>query len=157
MPRLVGFLGFVGPNLDTPGIRADRGDLLLLAPIAIFKFHTRCVATRIAAPVLFSAAALHLAGADNDEIAAADRDILVLGAFVEFVVGNALAIGHPLDAAITRDVEQHAAPNHFALGMLDAENVKPLGIDQLGVVAVIGLVLIKNVAERIPMRGALHA
>ena len=33
----------------------------------------------------------------------------------------------------------------------------PLGVDQLGVVAVVGLVLVEDVAERIPVGGALHA
>ena len=62
-----------------------------------------------------------------------------------------------LHAAKARDVEQHAAADHLVLRMLDAEHVEALGIDQLGVVAVIGLVLVEDVAERIPMRGALHA
>src|SRR5205807_7596014 len=152
-----GLLGLVGADFDAPSIGADRGDLFILAPIAIFELHSGCIAAGIAAPVFFGETALHLAGANDDEIAAADRDILVLGAFIEFVVGNALAVGHPLDAAIARNVEQHAAPDHFALGMLDAEHVEALGIDQLGVVAVIGFVLVEDVAERVPMRGALHA
>ena len=41
--------------------------------------------------------------------------------------------------------------------MLDAEHVEALGIDQLGIMAVIGLVLIEDVAERVPVRRALHA
>ncbi len=41
--------------------------------------------------------------------------------------------------------------------MLDAEHAQPLGIDQLGVVAVVGLVLVEDVAERVPMRRALDA
>src|SRR6185437_7081370 len=41
--------------------------------------------------------------------------------------------------------------------MLDSENVEALGVDQLGVIAVIGLVFVEDVAERIPVRGALHA
>ena len=61
------------------------------------------------------------------------------------------------DAAEARDVEQHAAPDHLALGILDAEHGKAARVDQLGVVAVIGLVLVEDVAERVPMRGALHA
>ena len=35
--------------------------------------------------------------------------------------------------------------------------LKPARVDQLGVVAVIGLVLVEHVAERVPVRGALHA
>ena len=91
------------------------------------------------------------------EIAAPDRDVLLLGAFVEFVVGDAFAVLHPFHAAEARDVEQHAAPDHLVLGMLDAEHVQPARVDQLGVVAVIGLVLVEHVAERVPVGGALHA
>src|SRR5215469_4724058 len=110
VPRLVGLLGFVWANFDAPSIGADRGDLFFLAPIAIFELHTGRLATGIAAPVLFGETPLHLSRADDDEIAATDRDILILGAFVEFVVGNAFAVGHPFDAAVARDIEQHAAP-----------------------------------------------
>ena len=35
--------------------------------------------------------------------------------------------------------------------------LRPLEIDELGIVAVIGLVLVEDMAERVPMRGALHA
>ena len=41
--------------------------------------------------------------------------------------------------------------------MLDAEHVEAARVDQLGVVAVVGLVLVEDVAERVPVRGALHA
>ena len=41
--------------------------------------------------------------------------------------------------------------------MLDAEHAQPLAVDQLGVVAVVGLVLVEDVAERIPVRRALDA
>src|SRR6516162_3597083 len=92
VPRLVGFLGFVGTNLDTPGIGADRGNLFVLAPITVFKLHAGRVAAGVAAPVLFGETTLHLSSADDDEIAATDRDILVFGAFVELVIGNALAV-----------------------------------------------------------------
>ena len=84
-------------------------------------------------------------------------DVLLLGALVEFVVGDALAVLHPFHAAEARDVEQHAAADHLVLGMLDAEHGEAARVDQLGVVAVIGLVLVEDVAERVPMRGALHA
>src|SRR5207245_2435585 len=71
--------------------------------------------------------------------------------------GNAFAVLEPVDAAETRDVEQHAAPHHLVLGMLDAQHVQPLGVDELGVIAVVGLVLVEDVPERIPVRGPLHA
>ena len=68
-----------------------------------------------------------------------------------------LAVLEPVDAAEAGDVEEHAAAGHLALGMLDAEHVEAARVDQLGVMAVIGLVLVEDVAERVPMGGALNA
>src|SRR5215813_9166217 len=157
VPGLVCLRGFVRPHLDAPGIRADGGDLFVLAPIAILELDPGRVAAGVTAPFLLLEAALHLSGADDDEVAAADLDLLLLGALVELVVGNGFAVLEPVDAAETRDVEQHAAPHHLVLGMLDAQHVQPFGIDQLGVIAVIGLVLVEDVPERIPVSRPLHA
>src|SRR5262249_46015195 len=99
-------------------------------------------------------AALHLSGANDDEVAAADLDLLLLGALVELVVGNGFTVLEPVDAAEARDVEQHAAPRHLVLGMLDSQHVQPFCIDQL---CVIGLVLVEDVPERIPVSRPLHA
>src|SRR6516165_11081168 len=106
MPGLVGFRGLVGPHLDAPGIGADRGDLFPLAPIAVLELDPRRIAAGVAAPYLLAQAALHLAGAHDDEVAAPDGDPLLLGAGVELVVGNALAVLHPRHAAEARDIEQ---------------------------------------------------
>src|ERR1700731_3883043 len=113
VPRLVGFRGLVRPHLDAPGVGADRRDLFLLTPVAILEFDARRITASITAPLLFADAALHLPGTDYDEVAAANGDVLILGAFVEFVVGDAFAVGHPFHAAKARDVEQHAAADHF--------------------------------------------
>src|SRR5215831_12993714 len=157
VPGLVRFRGLVRPHLDAPGIRADGGELFLLAPVAVLELDAGRVAAGVAAPFFLAEAALHLAGANDDEVAAADLDLLLLGASVELVVGNAFAVLEPVDAAETRDVEQHAAPHHLVLGMLDTQHVKPLGVDELGVIAVVGLVLVEDVPERIPVSGPLHA
>src|ERR1700731_444616 len=79
VPRLVGFRGFVRPHLDAPGVGADRRDFLFLAPVAVLELDARRVSAGIAAPLLLNYATLHLPGADDDEIAAADGDVLVLG------------------------------------------------------------------------------
>src|SRR5712671_2842566 len=157
MPGLVCFRGLVRPHLDAPGVGADRRDLLVLAPVAVLELDPGRVAARIAAPDAFLEAAFHLPGPDDDEVAVPDVDILRLGAFVEFGVGNAFAILEPWHAAKAGDVEQHAAPDHLVLGMLDPEHVEALGVDELGVVSVIGLVLVKHMAERVPMGRALDA
>src|SRR5215471_15554611 len=157
VPGLVRFRGLVRPHLDTPGIRADGGDLFVLAPIAILEPDAGRVAAGVAAPFFLLETALHLAGANDDKVAATDLDLLLLGALVELVVGNGFAVLEPVDAAQTCDVEQHAAPHHLVLGMLDAQHVQPFGVDELGIIAVVGLVFVEDVSERIPVRGPLHA
>src|SRR5215475_6223283 len=157
VPGLVGLPGLVRPDLHAPGIGADRRDLFLLAPVAVLELDAGGVAARIAAPVLLHEAALHLAGADDDEVAATDLDVLALGALVEFVVGDALPVLQPVDAALARDIEQHTAPHHLVLGMLDAEDVQPVGVDEPGVVAVVSLLFVEDVAERVPMGRTLDA
>src|SRR5664279_1302816 len=68
VPGLVGFLGLVRPHLDAPGVGADSGDLLVLAPIAILELDAGRVAAGIAAPVVLGVASLHMAGAHGDGI-----------------------------------------------------------------------------------------
>src|SRR5205823_1889739 len=79
VPGLIRLGGLVRPHLDAPGVGADGGDLLVLAPVAVLELHARRVAAGIAAPLLLLQAAFHLPGADEDEVAASDRDVLVLG------------------------------------------------------------------------------
>src|SRR5260370_36544051 len=121
VPGLVDLGGFVGPHLDAPGIGADRRDLLFLAPVAILELDARRVAARIAAPFARLQAALHLPGAKNHEVAAADFHVLRLRGLVELVVGYAVAVLEIIDAFLARDVEQHAAPDHPGARVLDAE------------------------------------
>src|SRR5499426_1434260 len=116
VPGLVRLGGLVRPHLDAPGVGADRGDLFLLAPVAVLELDAGRIAAGIATPFLLLQATLHLAGADDDEVAASDGDVLVLGALVELVIGDAFAVLQPVDAAEAGDVEQHAAPHHLAPG-----------------------------------------
>src|SRR5262249_53564480 len=90
VPPLVDLGRLVRPHLDAPGVRADRRDLSFLAPIAVLEFHSRRVAAGIAAPFARLQPLLHLAGADDHEIAAADFHVLRLGGRVELVVGYAV-------------------------------------------------------------------
>src|SRR6476660_7844448 len=105
MPRLIGIFGFVRSYFHAPSVSANRGDLLFLAPVTIFEFHAGRVSASIAAPFALGQTAFHLSGADNDKIAFADLHILLLSAFIEFIIGNAFAILHPFHAAKARDVE----------------------------------------------------
>src|SRR5512139_1909001 len=88
VPWLVGFRGFVRAYFNAPGVGADRRDLLFLTPVAILELDAGRVAASIATPVLFSQAVFHLAGAHDHKVTAPDGDVLLLGAHVEFVVGN---------------------------------------------------------------------
>src|SRR5262244_765620 len=54
VPWLVRLGGLVRPHLDAPGVRADRRDLLVLAPVAILELHAGRVAARVAAPFLLA-------------------------------------------------------------------------------------------------------
>src|SRR4029078_6838874 len=71
VPRLVRLGGLVGPHLAAPGVGADRGALLLLTPVAVLELPAGRVAAGIAAPLFLRHAALHLAGAHDDEVALA--------------------------------------------------------------------------------------
>src|SRR5262249_8741220 len=113
MPGLVGLGRLVRSHLDAPGVGTDGGDLFLLAPVAVLELDARGVAAGIAAPFFLLQAALHLPGANDHEIAAADRDLVLLGAGVELVIGDAFAVLEPVDAAKARDVEQHTASHHL--------------------------------------------
>ena len=84
-------------------------------------------------------------------------DVLLLGAFVELVVGDAFAVLEPVDAADGARCRAARRGRPSCCGVLDAEHGEAARVDQLGVVAVVGLVLVEDVAERIPMRRALHA
>src|SRR5215475_15036025 len=59
VPGLVRFGGFVRPHLDAPSIGADRGHLLVLAPVAVLELHAGRIAASIPTPLAFLEAALH--------------------------------------------------------------------------------------------------
>src|SRR5262249_60885421 len=105
----------VRSHLYAPRVGANGRNFLVLAPIAILELDAGRVATRVAAPFLLLETALQLSGADDDEIAPADLDVLLLGATVEFVVGNTGAVLRPVRAAETRDIDQHTATRNPAL------------------------------------------
>jgi hypothetical protein len=97
-----------------------------------------------------------LSGTQDDEVAAPDLDVLLLGALVELVVGDGVAILQPIDAAKPRHVEQDAAADHLAPGMLDAELAEAVAIDLTRVEAVVHLVFVEDAAERVPVGRGLH-
>src|SRR5581483_1165249 len=121
VPGLVDVLGLVGAHLHPPGVGADPGHLVRVEPVAALELEARRVAAGIAAPVAAPVAGLHLAGADDDEVASADVDLLRRSAGIEIVVGDALPVGQGLDALPPGDVEKYAAADELVLGVLNAE------------------------------------
>src|SRR5258708_116320 len=70
-----------------------------------------------------------------------------------------LEMGSPsevLDPFVAGDIEEPAAPHHLAPGVLDAELAQAVAVDLARIEAVVHLLLIEDVAERIPMGRALH-
>src|SRR5262249_50519336 len=155
VPRLVRLHGLIGTHLDTPGVGADGGDLLFLAPVAVLELDPRSVAAREGAPALREAF-LQLPGADDHEIAAADRDAVCACARVKLGVRYAVAVRQVLHVLETRDIKQYAAPDHLVARMFDAKLAEAVAIDQPGVVAVVHPFLVEDMAERVPMGRALH-
>src|SRR5262249_42276067 len=60
VPRLVRLGGLVGADLDAPSVRADRGDLLVVAPVAVLELDAGRIAARVTAPGPLLEATLHL-------------------------------------------------------------------------------------------------
>src|SRR5205814_317139 len=109
-----------------------------------------------AVPALGGEAALHLAGAHDEIVAALERDALLLGGIVEIGAGDAVTVAKRFLAECARDVEEHTAADHLVLGLFDAAFLRAGGGDLAAVVAVPHVVLIEHVAEPIPLRAALQ-
>src|SRR6185437_12050990 len=109
-------------------------------------------AASVAGPILARQTTLLLPGAGDHEIAPANLDPLRFGAAVEIVVADGVAVLKPVDALPARHVEQHAATGHLVAHMLDPELFGAARVDELGVVAVVHLVVQENVTERVPLR-----
>src|SRR3954469_4780540 len=76
-------LGFVRPHLAAPGVGGERGELGALDPGERLEGEARSVAAGIAVPAPGLELRLHLAGAHDDEITAAQLDLLDRGSFIQ--------------------------------------------------------------------------
>src|ERR1051325_1265298 len=93
VPGLVdAVLALVRPHLAAPGVGGERRKLGALDPLQGLEGEARRVAARIAVPAAELLAALHLAGAHDHVIAALELDLLRLGAIVEVLAGDAIAV-----------------------------------------------------------------
>ena len=96
-----------------------------------------------------------MAGAHDDKVALANLDALGGGAGVELGRADRIAVRQRVEALEASDVEQDAAADHLVADMLDPELLRALRADQLGVVAVVHLVVEEDVAKRVPLRRGL--
>ena len=125
------FGGLIRTHFHAPRIGADRGDLFLVAPIAVLEPDACRGAARAPLPLL--QATLHLPGANDDEITPADFHILRLCTGVEFVVRDLISVFEVLDLFEAGDVKQHALADHSVSGVLDPECSQTVRVDQASV------------------------
>src|SRR5690606_16089516 len=120
VPRLGAVVGFVGTYFAAPGVGADGGDLFVVDPVGGVAGQAGGFPARVAAPVALGLAAFHMAGANDDEIAPAHLHALGFLRGFEVVHRNGLAIVERVYAQVARDIQQHAAADHFRLDLFDA-------------------------------------
>src|SRR6185312_6255023 len=149
-------LALVRPHLAAPGVAGERRQFGLLDEVECLEREAGGIAARIAVPTAGLLAALHHAGAHDDIVAAFERDVLLLRAREQIVIGDAVAVLKRLDAFVAGDVEQHAAADHLVLGLLDAALLRAGGCHLAAVVAVPHGILVEHVAEPVPLRAALQ-
>src|SRR5262249_10973004 len=128
-------LRLVGTHLRAPGVGGERGELRTLHPLQGLEGHARRVAAGVAVPAAAGEALLELPGAHNDVVAAFQLDVLLLGGHVEVSAGDTVAVLQALLAQRARYVEEHAAPHHLGLGLLDAALLGAAGGNLAAVVA----------------------
>src|SRR5262249_27062424 len=113
-------------------------------------------AAGIAIPTSGLLATLHHAGAHNDIIAALELDLLLLCRLVKIVIGDAITIIERVDALVARDIKKNTTADHFVLRFFDSALLRTGARHFAAVIAVPHIVLIKNVAETVPLRAALQ-
>src|ERR1700680_1939530 len=76
VPGLVRLSAFVGAHFAAPGVEAYGCDLLLVDPFAGFEAQARRITRSVGAPVMLRETVFHLAGSNNNEVAAPYLDAL---------------------------------------------------------------------------------
>src|SRR5215213_762653 len=93
VPRLVDArFRFVRPHLAAPGVACERRQLGALHPLQGFERKTGRITTRITVPAAELLAALHLAGANDDVIAALQLYLLLACRAIEVIARDAVTI-----------------------------------------------------------------
>ena len=157
MPGLVdAAFGVVRPYLASPGVACERREFGACHPFEGVERKARCISARIAVPAPDLEAALHLAGAHDDVVAALDGHPLRFGCAVEILAGDTVTILERLLAERARDVEEDAAAHHLVLGLLDAALLRAGRGHFAAVVTVPHVAFVEDVTEPIPLRAALE-
>ena len=144
-----------GQNLDRPVVRRDRGDLVVVDPLAageaepgLAGHERRCVsfANEFGAP----------AGAEQQDVTGLDFDALPGGRSIEVLRRDHRAGLEPLDTFESCDVEEHAASDD-ALGLLvDRTVLRAMGSHVARWEAVVELIVVVHVGQPVPLRGCLE-
>src|SRR3954447_3128861 len=113
VPRLLCVGCLIGSDLDAPSVGADCGDFFLLRPKAVLELHSRRVTARVAAPITFVAAALHLASSDDDEVPSANAHTLRRRSCVKLGIGNSISVRKPIHLLEAGNIQQDATANHL--------------------------------------------
>ena len=95
----LGYVGrLVGPNLETPGVAGDSGDVPFGHPGDAVEAQTRCISTGIVAPCAFGPGRGHGTGADEDEVAGANTQPCVLLRSLQVSRSDGVARLEPIDS-----------------------------------------------------------
>src|SRR5262249_50124216 len=137
--------GVVRPHLAAPGVAGERGELGAGDPFQRLERKAGRVAAGTAVPAAGLEAALHLAGANDDVVAALDAHPLRPRGAVEVFAGDAIAVVERLFAERARNVEEDTAADHPVLGLLDAALLRAGRGHFAAIVAVPHAVFVKDV------------
>ena len=109
----LGYVGrLVGPNLETPGVTGDGGDVTFGHPGDAIESQTRCISTGVVAPGSCGPGRGDGTGADEDEVAGADTQPCVLLRSLQVSRSDGVARLEPIDSEGTGQIEQDSPADH---------------------------------------------
>ena len=151
-----------GPHLEAPGVGGDAGDLGAVQPVGGGERQAGGVAAGVVAPApsRCAAGAGQPAGADEHQVAAADRADSPCAAMVASRCSAVIAKPSGSSPSVPMrpaDVEQDAAAGDQPADGLDAGDLVALaGDDVTRAAAVPGVAVVEDVAEAVPLGRGLQ-
>ena len=144
----------VGAHFDAPGVGGDRGDLVTTQPRRRVQGESRSVAASEIFPRV--PACLEVPSVNQNRVTRADLHTLGGDDFVKISFGDGVTGVERRDAAMSGDVEEHAAEHHVSAPLLDSVAVRsPCAV--LGCAeSVPHLTAVEDVGERIPLSSRLQ-